>query len=56
VPRFRRHRRGRNVTYDIDGVSTLSPAERGDWQQISRLQTTDFGLSDERTFFPDFLR
>ena len=56
--RWRKDRMGRNVVFYIDGIpqEDLSEEEVNAWNQRSGLRASNFGLSDNRNYFPNFLR
>jgi hypothetical protein len=56
-PTWRRDRLGRNVVFYIDRFQDdqLSEEEINAWKWLTNLRASNFGLSDHRTYFPDFL-
>lgn len=50
-------RRGRNVVFYIDSLKSddLTEQERTAWRQRTGLRASSFGLSDSRSYYPDFL-
>jgi hypothetical protein len=54
----RQDRLGRNVVYYVDGVGIegLSAEEKTAWQNRSNLRASNCGLSDSRSYFPEFLK
>lgn len=54
---WKKDRMGRNVVFYIDGIGKedLTDEEKDAWQQRTGRKASDYGLSDNRKFYPDFL-
>jgi hypothetical protein len=55
---WKKGRMGRNVVFYIDGIGqeNLTEAEDDAWQKRTGRRASDYGLSDIRKFYPNFLR
>jgi hypothetical protein len=55
---WKKDRMGRNVVFYIDGIGqeNLTEAEADAWQKRTGRRASDYGLSDMRKFYPNFLR
>ena len=57
-PRWRKDRMGRNVVFYVDGIGgdKLSEEEIDAWKKRTGRRASNFGLSDSRKYYPDFLK
>ncbi|MCI0512368.1 hypothetical protein L0128_04070 [candidate division KSB1 bacterium] len=57
-PNWRADRMGRNVVFYIDGIpeADLTTAEKTSWQARTQRRASQFGLFDQRRYYPDFLK
>lgn len=55
---WRQDRIGRNVVFYVDaiGEGKLTEEERSAWQRRTGRRASNFGLSDQREYFPDFFK
>ena len=55
--KWKKDRMGRNVVFYVDGIgkNDLTDEEIDAWQKRSGRRASDYGLSDNRKFYPDFL-
>jgi hypothetical protein len=55
--KWKKDRMGRNVVFYVEGIGkdNLTDEEIDAWQQRTGRRTSDYGLSDNRKFYPDFL-
>ena len=56
--RWRKDRMGRNVVFYIDRIrqDKLSEEEIDAWEKRTKRRASDFGISDSRKYYPDFLK
>jgi hypothetical protein len=57
-PNWRADRMGRNVVFYIDGIpeAELTTTEKTSWQTRTNRRASQFGLVDQRRYYPDFLK
>ena len=57
IRKWKKDRTGRNVVFYFEGVGkvNLTDEEIDAWQQRTGRRASDYGLSDNRKFYPDFL-
>ena len=55
--KWKKDRMGRNVVFYFEGIGkdNLTDEEKDAWQQRTGRRASDYGLSDDRKFYPDFL-